>query len=138
MLASKAKVMGHPAHPMLIVFPFGLLGMSAVFDVAALVTGHGLFATVAFWMIVSGVVSGVVAAAFGIADFFGIPRDDISLDGMNPPGGIAPGVPATSSARLKLLGPPGRAVAGEFNGERIVGRAWPIAENRIVFLELHY
>jgi pimeloyl-ACP methyl ester carboxylesterase len=70
--------------------------------------------------------------------FFGIPRDDISLDGMNPPGGIAPGVPAISNARLKLLGPPDRAVAGEFNGERIVGRAWPIAENRIVFLELHH
>lgn len=70
--------------------------------------------------------------------FFGIPRDDISLDGMSPPGGIPPGVPAVSSARLKLLGPPGRAVAGEFNGERIVGRAWPVAENRVVFLELHY
>jgi pimeloyl-ACP methyl ester carboxylesterase len=70
--------------------------------------------------------------------FFGIPRDDISLDGMNPPGGIPPGVPAVSSARLKLLEPPGRAVAGAFNGEHIVGRAWPVAENRVVFLELHH
>lgn len=74
MLASKARMLGHPIHPMLIVFPFGLLGMAAVFDIVALVSGHGLFAHVAFWMIVSGVVSGIVAAAFGIADFFGIPR----------------------------------------------------------------
>jgi triacylglycerol lipase len=27
-------------------------------------------------------------------------------------------------------------VVGEFNGERIVGRAWPAAENRVVLLEL--
>jgi triacylglycerol lipase len=29
-------------------------------------------------------------------------------------------------------------VAGEFNGERIVGRAWPAADNHVVFLELTY
>ena len=30
----------------------------------------------------------------------------------------------------------GRAVVGEFNDERIVGRAWPAAENQIVVLDL--
>ena len=30
-----------------------------------------------------------------------------------------------------------RAVAGSFNGERIVGRSWPTAGNHVVFLELH-
>jgi pimeloyl-ACP methyl ester carboxylesterase len=68
--------------------------------------------------------------------YFGIPRDQIMLDGKSPPGGVAPGVPVTSSAKLKLLDEPGRAVEGEFNGERIVGRAWPAADNHIVFLEL--
>ncbi len=70
--------------------------------------------------------------------YFGIPRDDITLDGHSPPGGIPPGVPAVATAKLKLLDAPGRAIVSEFNGERIVGRAWPVAENRLVFLELHH
>src|SRR5919202_1534963 len=32
---SKAKLFGHPIHPMLIVFPLGLLATSVVFDVVA-------------------------------------------------------------------------------------------------------
>ena len=66
------------------------------------------------------------------------PRDQISLDGKSPPGGIPPGVAGVSSAKLKVLDAPDRAVAGDFNGERIVGRAWRAAENHVVFLELHY
>jgi pimeloyl-ACP methyl ester carboxylesterase len=70
--------------------------------------------------------------------YFGIPRDQITLDGKSPPGGIPPGVAGVSAAKLKLLDTPNRAVAGEFNGERIVGRAWPAADNHLVFLELTY
>ena len=44
---------------------------------------------------------------------------------------------ALATSKLKLTEGAGRAVAGEFNGERIVGRAWPAVENRVVFLELH-
>jgi pimeloyl-ACP methyl ester carboxylesterase len=68
--------------------------------------------------------------------YFGVPRDQIVLDGRNPPGGVPAGVPVVSSAKLKMLDAPGRAVEGEFNGERIVGRAWPAADNHLVFLEL--
>ena len=32
----------------------------------------------------------------------------------------------------------GRAVVGVFNGERIVGRAWPTANNELTLLELTY
>ena len=70
--------------------------------------------------------------------YFGIGRDRIGLDGLSPPAGIPPGTPGVSSAKLKLTEAPGRAVAGEFNGERIVGRAWPAAANNVVTLELHY
>ncbi len=68
--------------------------------------------------------------------YFGIPRDDIGLDGREPPGGIPPGVPSVSVAKLKVLDEPGRAVAGHFNRERLVARAWPAAQNHVVFLEL--
>src|SRR4029453_107926 len=34
--------------------------------------------------------------------YFGIPRDQISLDGRSPPGGIPPGVAGASTAKLKV------------------------------------
>ncbi len=68
--------------------------------------------------------------------YFGVPRDRIVLDGVSPPAGIPSGVATLSEARLKVAGTAGRAVSGEFNGEHLVGRAWPAAENHIVILEL--
>ncbi|MDQ6681018.1 MAG: alpha/beta fold hydrolase [Pseudomonadota bacterium] len=70
--------------------------------------------------------------------YFGVPRDHITLDGKSPPAGIAAGTPGVSTAKLKVTDSADRAVAGEFNGERIVGRAWPAAANNVVLLELHY
>lgn len=68
--------------------------------------------------------------------YFGVPRDRIVLDGTSPPAGIPAGVPGISTAKLKIGDNVGRSVVGEFNGERIVGRAWPAAENRVVILDL--
>jgi uncharacterized membrane protein len=31
-MESRAKLLGHPIHPMLIPFPLGLLGMAVIFD----------------------------------------------------------------------------------------------------------
>ena len=69
--------------------------------------------------------------------YFGWPRDRISLDGQSPPPGVSTGLAGVAESRLILPASPPRAVVGEFNGERIVGRNWPAAENRIVQLELH-
>ena len=68
--------------------------------------------------------------------YFGVPRDSISLDGQSPPPGVPQGTAGVSTSKLKLTDGAGRAVAGEFNGERIVGRAWPAANNEVVLLEL--
>jgi hypothetical protein len=67
--------------------------------------------------------------------YLGLPRDRIGLDGQPPPG-VPTGVPGIDNARLRLTDGAGRAVVAEFNGERIVGRAWPVADNEIVVLEL--
>jgi uncharacterized membrane protein len=72
-MESKAKFMGHPIHPMLIVFPLGLLATSLFFDIAYLSTGDGTFGTVSFWMIAAGVCGGLAAAVFGLIDWFAIP-----------------------------------------------------------------
>ncbi|MGZ5265745.1 MAG: alpha/beta fold hydrolase [Caldimonas sp.] len=70
--------------------------------------------------------------------YFGVPRDRIVLDGTSPPAGLPSGVAGVSEARLKPSDAADRTVAAEFNGERIAGRAWPAADNHIVFLELTY
>ena len=69
--------------------------------------------------------------------YFGVPRDQISLDGKSPPAGIPSGVAGVSTARERYADAAVRSVAGEFNGERIVGRTWPVADNHVVLLELH-
>ena len=72
--------------------------------------------------------------------YFGVPRDRIVLDGQAPAPGIPPGVPGVAASRLRLADGAGRSVVGEFESgpirERIAGRAWPAAENRVTLLEL--
>jgi uncharacterized membrane protein len=72
-MEAKAKLFGHSIHQMLIVFPLGLLGMSVVFDVIHLITDNAVFAAVAYWMIVAGLVGGALAAPFGLIDWLAIP-----------------------------------------------------------------
>ena len=72
-MESRAKLFGHPIHQMLIVFPLGLLGMAVVFDLIALGLRQGYWSEIAFWMIAAGVVTGLMAAPFGLIDWFAIP-----------------------------------------------------------------
>ena len=73
-MESRAKILGHPAHQMLIVFPLGLLATAVVFDVIYLAGGGSTMAIVAYWMIASGIVGGIIAAPFGWIDWVAIPR----------------------------------------------------------------
>jgi uncharacterized membrane protein len=71
---SKAKLFGHPIHPMLIPFPLGLLGTAVLFDLIALIGGDwDSLARAAFYMIAAGIVSGLLAAVFGAIDWLSIP-----------------------------------------------------------------
>jgi uncharacterized membrane protein len=58
---------------MLIVFPLGLLGTSLVFDIAHLMSGNPRWAEIAFWVIAAGILSGLLAAVFGLIDWLAIP-----------------------------------------------------------------
>lgn len=73
-MESKAKALGHPIHQMLVPFPFGLLATAVIFDVVHLVWGNPTMATVAYWMIIAGIVGGLAAAPFGLIDYLAIPR----------------------------------------------------------------
>jgi len=74
-MESRAKLLGHPIHQMLIVFPLGLLAMALVFDIIHLATDVGYWSEIAYWMIAAGLISGLVAAPFGVIDWLAIPAD---------------------------------------------------------------
>jgi uncharacterized membrane protein len=74
-MESRAKLFGHAVHPILIVFPLGLLSTAAIFDVIYLSTSNAAWAVVSFWMILSGVIGGLIAALFGLIDFLAIPAE---------------------------------------------------------------
>lgn len=64
-------------------------------------------------------------------------RDKMAFDGQTPPPGAVLGA-GVSSSKIKPTGPLARPVVAEFNGERVVGRTWPAAQNHLVILELTY
>lgn len=70
----RSRLLGHPVHQLLIVFPLGLLTTSFFFDLAWLARRNEQLAIVAWWLILAGVIGGALAAAFGILDWAGIPR----------------------------------------------------------------
>jgi uncharacterized membrane protein len=69
-MESKAR---HPVHPMLIVFPLGLLATAVVFDVAHLFGAGPTMVAVAYWTMAAGIVGALVAAPFGTIDWLAIP-----------------------------------------------------------------
>lgn len=74
-MESKFKVLGHAAHPILIVFPLGLLATAVVFDVVYLITGTAQWTTISFWLIAAGIIGGLIAAVPGWVDWFAIPSE---------------------------------------------------------------
>ena len=72
-MAGKINLFGHPVHPMLIVFPLGLLSAAVGCDILFLVMGKAHWAQMAYWLIAAGVLSGLFAAIFGFADWLNLP-----------------------------------------------------------------
>ena len=71
---SRSKVLGHATHPMLIVVPLGMFVGAVVFDALFYFGGReAQWATVAYWMIVTGLIGGAVAVVPGWIDWFAIP-----------------------------------------------------------------
>jgi uncharacterized membrane protein len=72
-MESKAKLLGHPIHQMLIVFPLGLLVTAVVFDIIYLINDNGAWSDRAYYMIAAGIIGGLLAAVFGAVDWLAIP-----------------------------------------------------------------
>ena len=72
-MESSVKLLGHPAHQMLVMVPVGLLVTSVVFDAAYHLADSPLMASSAYHVIVVGILGGLLAAPFGLLDWMKIP-----------------------------------------------------------------
>src|SRR5687768_17092342 len=72
-MKARAKVLGHPIHAMLVALPLGLLMGAVIFDAIHVISGSDQWALVSFWVIAGGVLSGLLAAPFGLLDWLKIP-----------------------------------------------------------------
>ena len=72
-MQARVKLLGHPVHQMLIALPLGLLSGVVIFDVLWLIFHDAQLATVSYWLIPAGIVTGLLAALFGLLDWTKIP-----------------------------------------------------------------
>ena len=72
-MESRVKLLGHPVHPMLIVFPLGLFISAVIFDGLYLRNHSIAMSEVGYWNIAGGVIGGLLAAVFGLIDWLAIP-----------------------------------------------------------------
>jgi uncharacterized membrane protein len=137
-MKSQIKVAGHPLHPMLVMFPLGLLPTAVIFDVITLATGNPLWSSVAFYMMAAGIVGALLAAVPGLLDWFAIPRHTRAkrVGTYHGIGNVVvvllfvsawymrsetPGAPPASSLVLSFVGVALALVTGWLGGE-LVGR----------------
>ena len=73
-IPSTVAVLGHPLHPLLIVFPVAFLVTVLLTDVVYWLTGYSFWAQASFWLLVGGLGTGVLAAITGLLDFVRIYR----------------------------------------------------------------
>jgi uncharacterized membrane protein len=70
---STASIAGHPIHPMLVSLPIASLVGVVVTDVVYLSSAAPFWAEASRWLLVAGIATGILAAVFGLIDFFTIP-----------------------------------------------------------------
>jgi len=131
------KLLAHPVHPMLVVFPLGLLSGAVIFDIVSLISDNSLFHVVSFWMIAAGLIGGLLAAIVGFLDWSGLRSGTRakSVGGWHGLGnlaiillfaaswwlrrGVPNNVPSTAALILSLLGVGLALLTGWLGGELV-------------------
>jgi uncharacterized membrane protein len=72
-MQSRLTIVGQPVHPLLVMFPLGLLVTAVIFDAADLLGGPVILGEVAFSCIAGGLIGGLVAALVGLVDLVAVP-----------------------------------------------------------------
>jgi len=68
---SRARLLGHPIHPMLVPFPIAFFIGAFLSDLASLQSDHAFWARASAWLLGAGLLGALLAAAAGLADFLG-------------------------------------------------------------------
>jgi uncharacterized membrane protein len=135
-MESRAKLFGHAIHPILIVYPLGLLSAAVIFDIIYLITANPTWTTVSFWMIAAGIIGGLLAAVFGLIDYLNIPGGTRAsriglLHGLTNLGVMilfiaswllrrnSPEVPSMAAFALSFIGLVGGLLGGWLGGELV-------------------
>jgi len=135
-MESRAKIFGHAIHPILIVYPLGLLSAGVIFDIIYLFTGNTTWTTVSYWMIAAGIIGGLLSAVFGLIDYLAIPAKTRAsriglIHGLTNLCVVIlfiaswflrrdnPGVPPTTAFVLSFIGVAGALLGGWLGGELV-------------------
>ena len=70
---SRTRLLGHAVHPMLIVFPLGLLTASVIFDIIDRFRESGSWAETTSTTMAARLIGGLIAASFGLRDWLALP-----------------------------------------------------------------
>lgn len=73
-MKSRATVLGHPAHQVLVMFPLGMLAFSTGCDALGLATGKRHWFKVSESALTAGIAGAALAAPFGLVDWLAIPE----------------------------------------------------------------
>lgn len=71
---STVAIAGHPLHPLIVTFPIAFLTGAFGTDVGYWLTQDPFWARASLWLLGSGFIAGLVAAASGMMDFIKIDR----------------------------------------------------------------
>ncbi|MGC1305851.1 MAG: DUF2231 domain-containing protein [Phormidesmis sp.] len=73
-ITSSVAILGHPIHPIIVIFPIAFLSTVAATDLGYWLTKGEFWSQASTWLLGTGLLSGIAAAAIGILDFIRIPR----------------------------------------------------------------
>lgn len=73
-ITSSVAILGHPIHPVIVIFPVAFLSAAAGADVGYWLTKSEFWAEASIWLIGGGLLAGIAAAVVGMLDFIRIPR----------------------------------------------------------------
>lgn len=69
-----AQIGDHPVHPMLVPLPIGFLTAALISDVVFANTLDVFWAQASYWLILGGLIAGLIASATGLIEILGVQR----------------------------------------------------------------
>lgn len=72
---SRVNLLGHPLHPMLVVYPLGLLSTAVILDLIFMGNENRALSIASYWMITAGLIGGLLAAVVGFLEWTAVPNN---------------------------------------------------------------